>query len=1075
MAGLTLTFPTIALSQETTATLSGMIEDVSGSILPGATITIIHEPTGYRTGSQANEKGIFTIPNLKPGGPYTIKISYLGYKDEVLANVQLSLGNNPDMTIHLGEDANTLQELVVVANRKDPVNGLNVNEAQLKTLPSISRSLSDFTRMTPQSNNNSFAGTNFRYNNITLDGAVNNDAIGFSNSFGGVSGGGQSGTAGSGTRTNPYSMDVIQEVQVQLSPYDVKLGNFTGGSVNAVTKSGTNELHGSAYGYWHNQALVGKSPDGLKTKIGSDFHDYQYGATLSGPIIKNKLFFIANAEFTSHQDPTFYNAGDPGSISIADAERISQAFKKAGFDPGTYDRYKVFSKSEKFFARLDYNINSKHTLMLRGIYTNGRGNNLERTNTTFQFSSTDFTQYTKNLNLVGELKSRLGNNVSNNLILSYINVHDYRDFPGKTPTPFVDLTAGSTNVWLGTWREAAIYNTRQKTIELTDNVTWTKGVHKITAGTHNEFYQFNYGFINSWNGRWQYSSIDKFESNNPSRIRGTFAYDPQMNNYESLSSNAPGATYNVGLLSAYLQDEISVTNKFKITPGLRIDYAHIGKQPQKDPGINKVETPEVDNPSYTHTPFADLDNKWLGNVTVSPRLGFTYNAKGDQSLIFRGGSGIFTGRIPFAWLGYAYTLNGNDYGNIDWNNISTTVPLTEPKHLKEAVDLASGSDKNTKTRELDIIDNNFKLPTIWRSNIAMDWKFAPGFKLTLDALYTKTLYDVQFQQINLKDLSDGDGARYFAEGPKESPSYGKISGDYSSIFLLTNTKKGDRYNFTAQLSKISSGIPLGAKRALDVSASLAYTYGMSKDVSNGIRNSFGSNYEYNPAINPNNPQLGYSNFDLRHRIVAVLGTSFHWNAAQTTSLSFFYSAQSGSPYSLVYTSAPFGTGSSASLPYIPKDRNDINLADNGSYTAEQQWHDMNAFIEGDAYLKTRKGQYAERNGLRTPWNQTLDMKLMHEFKLAKSRSIQVSFDVMNLMNLLNNAWGHIYFVSNTNNYTANFLKFVPDANGTKPGIPSTGYVPTFNYLKPSGVDKQYYTVDPMNSRWQGQIGIKYNF
>jgi hypothetical protein len=308
--------------------LSGVITDASGAKVIGASVMIKHEPTGFKTGTQSNNKGIFILPNLKPGGPYTLTISFTGLKTEVLENITLSLGNNPDANIALKLDDKSLKEVVVTGGRKSTGSGLTVGRVQMATLPSIGRSLGDFTRLTPQSNNNSFAGSNFRYNNLTVDGAINNDAIGFSNSFGGTSGGGQSGAAGAGTRTNPYSIDVIQEVQVQLTPFDVKLGNFTGGSVNAVTKSGTNNFHGSIYGYGRNQALVGKSVDGQKKAIGSDFHDYQYGATLSGPIVRDKIFFIVNFEQTRRQEPTFYNAGDPGAaVSVADATSIYNNLK----------------------------------------------------------------------------------------------------------------------------------------------------------------------------------------------------------------------------------------------------------------------------------------------------------------------------------------------------------------------------------------------------------------------------------------------------------------------------------------------------------------------------------------------------------------------------------------------------------------------------------------------------------------------------------------------------------------------------------------------------------------------------
>ena len=427
-------------AQETTSTISGIVTDDKGTPVSGASVLINLPSTGFSTGSQTNSKGIFVMPNLKPGGPYTISISFVGFKTEKTDNLNLMLGNNPEININLKTNSSSLQE-VVVAGGKKVTPGMNISRAQINSMPTLGRSINDFTRLTPQSNNNSFAGTNFRYNNVTIDGSINNDAFGFSNSAGGVSGGGQAGTAGSGTRTNPYSLDVIQEVQVQIAPYDVKLGNFTGGSVNAVTKSGTNDFHGSVYGYGRTQALVGKSVDGLKTKIGSDYHDYQYGATLSGPIMRNKAFFIVNFEQTRRQEPTFYNVGDPGAaMTAAEGQQIVNQLKtKYGYDPGSYlGTYKIFTRSDKFFGRLDFKLNNNNNLTLRAIYTNGSGNNLERSSTNFQFGSSDFTQFTKNYNLTAELKTKFSNSVNNLFNVSYINVHEFRTFPG-TISPYVDI------------------------------------------------------------------------------------------------------------------------------------------------------------------------------------------------------------------------------------------------------------------------------------------------------------------------------------------------------------------------------------------------------------------------------------------------------------------------------------------------------------------------------------------------------------------------------------------------------------------------------------------------------------
>ena len=1073
-----LTFSAKTFAQETTSSLTGKVTDEKGAILPNVSVLLTYNPTGVVSGVQTNNKGLFNTNNLRPGGPYTIIISHTGFKPQKFENINLGLGENSPVNVVMVSDDKKLSEVVVSSTRRTTAGGTNIGKAQITTLPSIGRSLSDFTRLTPQSNNNSFAGTNFRYNNVTLDGAINNDAIGFSNSAGGTSGGGQSGTAGSGNRTNPYSLETIQEVQVQLAPYDVKLGNFTGGSVNAVTKGGSNDFHGSIYYYGHGSSLVGKSPDSLKSNIGSKFHDNQYGASFSGPLVKNKLFFYTNVEYTRHAEPTFYNAGDPGAaVTIAQAQQVqTQLMTKYGYDPGSYDQTTVKTSSDKVFARLDWNINAKNNMTLRYIHTTGVGNNLERTSTNFQFSSTDFTQHSVNDNAVLELKTKINSNLTNNLVLTAVNLHEYREYPGQL-APFIDINGGQ--IWAGTWREASVYNMRQKTIEFTDNVTLTKGINKFTFGTHNEFYDITYGFVNSFNGRWEYGSMTNFLADKPSRIRAAYSYDPAKATAQSIYNSPPDA-FKVNLTSAYAQDEITLAKGLKITPGIRADYSYLAKQPFTDPTINATTDYNSANPTYSHTPFKSLDNKWLGNVSLSPRLGFTYDVKGNQKLIIRGGTGIFTGRIPFAWLGYAYTLAGDTYGTIDYKPSGVVGLAIDPSHIRDTIQKYSPA--SATTHEVDIIDNNFKLPTVWRSNIAVDIKFGKGYKLTLDALYTKTIYDVMFQQINVKDTST-----FLTSGPTQTPVYlgGKNNTTFSNAYLLSNTKNGYRYNLTAQISKAGNRTNFGKNHSIALNYSLAYTYGKSIDVSNGIRNSFQSNYEVNPQVSPENPQAGYSNFDLRHHIVSSLSLNAQWNKSNTSSIGFFFSASSGSPFSYIYNPSAnaFGNSSNGNLAFIPtattaNDFRDYSL--NGvNYTAAQQSADFNSFVNNDSYLSSRKGQYAERNGAHTPWNSEMDMKLMHEFKFTAGKmthSLQLSFDIFNVLNLINHDWGHVNFVTNVNNYTVNLLKFVNDntsATGIAPG--KANYTPTYNYAPPTSATGKYYTLDPLNSRWQGQLGIRYSF
>ncbi len=1064
------------IAQQTSATLSGKIFDELKLPMPGVNVQITYLPLKKTSATVTNEKGSFYVPNLSPGGPYSIKISFIGYKAESRDIPSLSLGANTEISVQMQTEDTEIKAVEVVGRSRVRNEGTIIKSTQLQLLPSTSHSLQDFTRMTPESNNNAYAGTNFRYNNVTLDGAVNNDAVGFSNSAGGVSGGGQSGTAGSGSRSNPYSIDYIEQVQVQISPFDIKQGNFTGGSINAVTKSGTNDFKGDLYTFTKQNWMVGKDPVTGK-KMPDSFYDRMLGFSISGAIKQNKLFYFLNAEQTRKQDPSFYSAGDPGSpLSVADAQAITNQMKtKYNYDPGSYTEYNLQSNSNKLFGRFDYVINERNSLMVRAIYTHGWGGNLERSSTNFQFGSSDFTQHTKNLSIIAQLKSTFANNLYNDMMLSSINVHDYRDFP-QPIAPFIDIASGK--IYLGTWREASVYTTRQKTFEFTDNLTCIKGFNTFTLGTHNEFYKIDYGFLNSYNGRWEYSSISNFLADKPNRIRSTYALDNSMNNVSYLNAHPDQiASFNVNFTSLYLQDEINL-DKLKLSPGIRFDYQFVGKQPGLDPAINQIRDVHSGN-TYTNTPFKDLKNQVFGNLVISPRIGFSYDLNGDKSIIVRGGTGIFAGRIPMAWVGYAYTFPGTKFANIDVKPSGTkaVVPLVmDPNQLKSTIEGTFGSS-SSNTREVDVVDNNFKMPQVWRSNLAVDINFHHGYKLTLEGLYTKVIDDVMFQNINVKDSA----VTYLPSGPTLSPIYkgGKNSTAYSNIYMLTNTHEGYRYNYTIKFSKAFE-----KRGKFSGFFNLAYTYGMSKDVSNGIRNSWQSNFEVNPAITPNNPEVAYSNFDLRNRIVTSWFLNIDWNEKQKTSVGIFHSSQSGSPYTATYSTSPnpYGNSSNANLIYIPKNASELIFADlttstGAIYTATAQSKDFNDFVDNDKYLSTRRGQYAERNGLRTPWNHFMDMQITHEIKFQigqRKQSVQLIATMFNVLNLLSNDWGKVRFVTNVNNYNVPMLGFAADANKVAPG--GTGYIPTYNFMKyPDNNNSQYYTVDPINSRWQLQFGLKYNF
>ena len=1046
-----------SMGQITTSSLSGKVKDAKGEEIPGASVQLLHVPTGTRYGVATQIDGNFLLANMNPGGPYTLSVSFVGYKTFKAENLNLTLGSNPAVNVVISEETTTLVEVVVKADKGGTKSGAitQLNESTIKAVPTISRSLTDMTRLTPQgSSSNSFAGTNFRYNNVTVDGTINNDAIGFSPSLGGQSG--TSGMPGSSTRTNPISLDAIQDVQVYVAPYDVKIGNFTGGSINAVTRTGTNQVKGSAYAYGRNSVITGPNNAGDGAKIPSDYSDYQTGFRVGLPLIKNKLFWFTNEEITRRNEPLFYGAGDKGTIlDVATAQQITSFLKtNYGFDPGAYGNYAINSQSNKFFNRLDWNISDKHQMSIRNSYVASEATNLERDAANFRFGSMDFRQVNRTNSTVAELKSHFGSS-SNSLILGYTNIKDYRD-PSSSNFAFpqVEIAANGGTIFLGNEREATVFNMKQNTFEFTDNFTWFKGNHTFLIGTHNELYNINYGFVNSWNGRVSYKSVADFLASNVNRVRGSYSF---TNNDRDYIYNNPYASFNVGLYSVYAQDEIQVTEKLKLSPGIRFDLASTDS-PTLSPKTAMTKVDPNAGTTYTaSTPLNQVSNTIFGQVLVSPRLGFNYDALGDRSLILRGGTGIFTGRIPFAWLGYAFYNDGVGFGAFDVNNVAGK---NKGDVLKDGAKTFAFNNGQASLTQVDAMANNFKMPQVWRSSFAVDHT-VNGYKITLEGIYTKTISDLKFQQVNLKD-----SVKYYSyDVLKQMPIYlsggatgQKLNTSFSNAYELSNTSEGHRYSLTAQVSK---------SFATGFNFMMAYTFGQSFDLTNGIRNSMESNWQLNQSLNPNNPKLAYSNFDIRHRMIGSFGYTKAWKNGSATTLSGVFSAQSGAPFTWGFVNSTLAnTPQAAGLGYVFKDEAEATkyfVDDAKLGTAAVQAKAFMDFVNGGEYLSTRKGDSTERNGGRTPWNTTLDLKLTHAVRLTNGHEIQLSLDIMNATNLINADWGRIYFSPNTFNSTAS-LGLTRINSGTASD-------PTFKFARPT----EPYTIDQMGSRWQMQVGARYTF
>lgn len=1045
-----------AFSQETSSKIFGRLKGITSEV----TVKVTHVPTNSTFETKSNNKGQFSLDNLQPGGPYVIEISDGSQVIYSNANLQLSLGSNDLPVVEIKNREKVIDEVKLTSKRTVVKNGVGITQAQISGLPNINRGIQDVTKLVPQSANNSFNGTNFRYNNVTIDGSINNDAIGFSPSLGGQTN--TSGMPGSSTRSNSISLDAIQDVQVYIAPYDVKLGNFLGGSINAVTRSGSNNVEGSLYFYGRNAAITGRNRVGDNSKMPSSFQDFIYGGRVGLPVIKDKLFLFTNMEYTRRRDPVFYNANDPNAlVNEGVAQEISKFVQdRYGFNVGSYNQYTNFSESAKLFNKLDWKINDKHTLSIKNNTVFSQASNLERDGANFRFSSMDFIQKNNASTTTLELKSRFNDKWNNNLVLGYSSINDYRDPTSANPMfPQVEIAYNGGTILLGNEREATVFNMKQKTFEITNNLTYKTGVHTFLLGTHNELYNINYGFVNALNGRISYRTLADFYNSTPARIRGTYPFNGDSR--ETLFNN-PYAQYKANLLSLYFQDEINL-GKLRLSPGVRVDYTDLPNKPRLSPQVNNSPMDPNYGNTYTYTPLSQLTNSYLNKPTISPRLGFTLDLTDNRSVVLRGGSGIFVGRIPFAWLGYAYYNDGVGFGSYDYNS------PTAAQIAANGDPLISGNFanwQNSSKVQVDLIDNNFKMPKVWRSSLGLDYTVG-GYKMTLEGIYTKVLYDLKFQQVNRTDKV----TYYSYDVNQEMPIYsGSINSNFSNAYLLSNTKQGYRYNVTAQVSKAYN---------FGFNFFVAYTYGDAKDITNGIRNSMESNWQMNQSLTPNNPQLTTSNFAIKNRVVANLGYAFNTSQSNRISANVYFNAQSGNPFSWGFINGTIAnSGQAAGLAYIFKDAAEAakyivpirDAAGTVLVTAQQQVADYESFISNNKYLNSRRGTFTQRNGDVTPWNIQADIRIMDEIRLSQKskNSLQISLSIINVTNLLNKDWGKVYFVPNTFNSTASVGL---TRNGSvAAGQPGAGD-PTYNFRSP-GLP---YTIDQFASRFQAQLGVRYNF
>lgn len=1074
----------------TTASMRGEVKTATGESLPGATVLAVHEPTGSQYGAVTNAQGIYNLRNMNVGGPYKVTVSFVGYQPFEKTGIYLQLGQTFSLNVPLSEDSQELETITINARRDDVFDGnrtgaqTNIGNEIIMSAPNASRDLSDFLRLSPQafvddSDDDgaavSIAGQNNRFNSIFIDGAVNNDVFGLS----------AQGTNGGQTGVSPISIDAIEQFEILIAPYDVTKAGFTGGGINAVTRSGTNDFKGSAYYFVRNENLSGKTPTGISTENREklpEFSAEQYGFRLGGPVIKNKLFFFVNAEIQREETPQPFDISNFNG-NAADVAAIQNYVRtNFNYETGDFTNNASSLASEKILVKLDWNISQNHKLSIRHSYVNaenidGFASRPDRIN--FANNSEVFPSTTNSTAL--ELKSTFGNNFANNLIIGYTRVKDDRGFAGN-PFPSVNIedNVNNVNFFLGSEAFSTANLLEQDVFTITNNFNWFKGNHTITIGTHNEFYSLNNIFIPQNFGAYTYLSVNDFLTGaEPDFFVRSFSL---VDGTTERIGDATGAAaaFNAYQLGFYIQDEFQVSDRLKLTGGLRFDIPQMTTTPGFAADVFTTTIPAIEQ-------YHDLRGARPGQVPdaqvyFSPRFGFNWDVFGDQKTQVRGGLGVFTGRVPFVWPGGMFNNTGINVGQIRGTTLAdgtTPVPLRSPDNAITAADL--GATVPVPSGSLQIFENDYRYPQVFRTSLAIDQQLPWGLVGTIEGIYTKNINAIDHRNVNfLPATMSLNGAGGLDTRPIRPLSGPEIDPRYTDIIVVGNTNQGHTWNFTAQLQKpFDNGL----------TASVSYSFGSAFSVNDGLSSQLTSNWGRVQHVNGlDRLDASRSNFDLAHRVNAFVSYRKEYAKNFATTVSLFYNGQSGRPFSYVINNRrTFDPGSrNNSLFFVPRTMEEANLVDildgGGAVevSAEQQWFALNQFIESDPYLRSRRGQYTERNGGRAPFEHILDFRIMQDFKIdagGRNHILQLSLDIFNFTNFLNKDWGRRYNIGDRN--TINGVNMVNLANASDLASGATN-VPQYTYTGATDIqdvfDDNIQDFARINrSRWMMQFGVRYIF
>ncbi|WP_304325331.1 TonB-dependent receptor domain-containing protein [Phocaeicola plebeius] len=1038
-----------ANAQVTTSAISGKVLDETKAPVIGATVVAIHEPSGTLYGAVTNVDGRYTIQGMRTGGPYKIEISYVGYNKTAFTGISLELGNTLSLNAEMKPSSELLDEVVVVADAKANAGAAhNFSTQKIENTPTVDRNVYDIVKnmpmaMTSKNGGITFAGSNNRYNSFQIDGTVSNDVFGLS----------ASGTNGGQTGANPISMDAIQEIQVVVAPFDVRQSGFTGGGINAITKQGTNKFQATAYSYFTNENMYGKynaARDYEKQKLGEQ-HTRTFGGTIGGALIKNKLFYFVSAEHKSDVYPNNIYPGYIDNYLTQDmADRIISKYQEYTGIKETYGPRDIENKSFGLLARIDWNINQNHKLAIRYQHNNSYDDNLSLSSSSFRFNSSGYRMNNKTNSIVAELNSHLGESLYNELRASASFVRDNRDIDYNSATVQIKSANDNNNtkIDMGTEYSSGANYLNQDIYTFEDNLSWYKGNHTFTFGTHNEIYRMQNLFMQGNNGAWYFNSIEDFLNDNPYEFRYKYT-DPTLTGGNL--SYAPAMKS--GQFGFYAQDKWNVTNNFELTYGIRFDIPVIFNDPTTNVSFNEFATQQGWEARVGEMPGA--------KVLVSPRVGFRWYLNENHRTLLRGGLGLFTGRVPFVWLNNSFTNNGMEQKGTTLNEKYVAVPGMKD-YAKNPYEAVSGKP----IVDIAVVDKDFKYPQVFRTNLALEQQLPGDVKLTIEGIYSKTLNNVFFENLAIEEV----GKVYAIPGLEQSavPYYNQVSSNYNSIINLKNTNEGYSYNFSVMLEKHFNF-------GLDLSGS--YTFGHSKSVNDGTSSVAYSNWQYNYSKDSNSKgELGYSRFDIPHRISlqASYTTPKYLNGWMSTTVGITYNASPGGRYSLSYDDAKDFNGDGSrgtTLLYIPTDKEleDMNFVDNFDkqgnliMSKEESREAFRQWILNDDYAKNHRGQFAERNSNLTKWEHEINLHVAQDIFYLKERGskIQVTFDVINFANMLNKKWGANYYLP------YNLTPVTVSGSTNADGI----LVPEYTFKDQSNV----LTKNDISSRWHCQVGVRLTF